>query len=50
MSASYRTAQLKQVKELVVDEVGNLQSIEEEAVVMKTEREIYCPPPCALKQ
>ncbi len=32
MSASYRTAQLKQVKELVVDEVGNLQSIDEEAV------------------
>ncbi len=50
MSASYRTAQLKQVKELAVDEVGNLQSIDEEVALMKTEREIYCPPPCALKQ
>ncbi len=52
-SASYcwiGTAQLEQVKERVVEEVENLLLIDEELVLMRTEREIYFPPSCALKQ
>ncbi len=46
-SASYRwigTAQLEQVKELVADEVENLPPIDEEVVLLRFERKIYCPP------
>ncbi len=45
-SASYRwigTAQLEQVKELVVDEVENLPPMDEEVTLIKTDREIYYP-------
>ncbi len=41
---SIGTAQLKQVEQLVVNEVENLPPIDEEVVLVRPEREIYYPP------